>query len=219
MWLQLSISIGITAFMMSLVWEQIRAASRVGLNTVEQVVAAGKQAQSFDRHYGMVMDFVLIAPFTGLSVFLCGNQWTEWRVAIASLISLAVTALFTVFWKKQAHPDYEDPHNSYIHIAVLHAAFMAIVLAVALLVVFFTPAPQPVLLLAMCVVMPAFLFVGQHMFLGLINFRGDASSYPPPYKPLKNWVSWGVLVVVATGLIWRTIYLVPSQFWTTIAWS
>lgn len=207
------IALTIMAILMSLVWLQIKAANSDGYLTVEQLTKRNRKALSFDRHYAMPIDFCILPGFVGLCIFLCGNQWEMGFSALSAGIS-ASTIMFCIFvlWigGNEAHVHDHVPTPA----GLLHGAYATVVMWTIIMVLAFTPQPEPVLLLVMCIIIPAFFFVGTHMFLGMINFQGAASTFPS--NPLKDPVGWSMIIGI-TGTVWaRTYFLIPSSFWESL---
>ncbi len=210
MLLRASVSLIVMAILMWLVKLQINATNDDGFLTVEQLVASGIKALSFDRHFAMTLDFCIMPGAVALSIFLCSNQWKFQSEAIAAVISVAVILLCVyVLWigGTEAHVHDRKPTEA----GIIHGMYAAVAVWVFIMVLAFTPKPEPVLLLIMCIVVPAFFFVGTHMFLGMINFAGAASTYAG--KPLRDPVGWSVLIVATGAVWWRTWMLVPADFW------
>ncbi len=208
--LSLLISLMVLIGMWLLCIGQIHYASEGNLLTVEQVVKSGVKALPWERHFAMVLDPTIIAPTTALIVFLC---LTQWRMP-SSLITAVAVGIFTyacwVLWGKSSTPEAHTKTFA----GVLHAVFFGIGVWAVVMVLINTPRPEPVLLLALCFIFPAFIFVGNHMWLGIINMYGDASSYPD--KPLQNPVGW-VIIIVTTLFVWiRSYNLIPSSFWQSL---
>jgi hypothetical protein len=200
--------------LMLLVWLQIRAADTDKYLTVEQLLNRGLKALSWDRHYAMPLDFCIIPPTVALSIFLCGMQWTTKNMIVAGLLSAGVIVLCVyVLWigGNEAHVHDGKPTPA----GYQHGVYAAIAAWAFIMVLCFTPQPEPVLLLILCIVVPAFFFVGQHMFLGMINFRGSASTFSG--NPLSDIKGWAVLVVITGAVWWRTYALIPSSFWESLS--
>lgn len=200
--------------LMYLVYEQIEYADEDEYLTVEQMVRNKRRGISFDRHYAMPIDFCIIPGTVALSIVLCASQWQVWQVALSFLISI-VFILFCMYvlWigGNEAHVHDRKPTQA----GWAHGIYAIIATALMFMVLVFTPAPNPVLLLILCIVVPAFLFVGQHMFLGMINKWGSASSFNGNY-PLSNPVGWGVLICF-TAIVWTRSYsLIPTAFWQSL---
>ena len=211
--LRTAVSLGLMALLMYLTWRQIPAAQADGYLTVEQLAKRGIRALSWDRHYAMVLDFCILPGTTALVVFLSANQWNMQGGLLAAIASGALI-LFCLFvlWigGNEAHVHDRWPTEA----GFLHAAFAMIVVWAIGMVFVFTPKPEPVLLLILCIVVPAFFFVGTHKFLGMINFDGAAATYPD--KPLQDLVGWAV-IGLTTGLTWwRAWTLIPSSFWQSL---
>lgn len=200
------------AALMVLVQLQINAANSDQFLTVEQLLKRGIRALSWDRHYAMPLDFCIIPGAVALSIFLCSKQWTWTDMGIAAVISIAVIAFCVyVLWIGGTEAHVHDRRPT--HAGLFHGLYAAIAIWAIMMVLCFTSKPEPVLLLVLCIVVPAFFFVGTHMFLGLINFDGAASNFPG--NPLKDPVGWSVLILM-TGLVWwRTYMLIPTNFWNS----
>lgn len=201
--------------LMWLVWLQIKAANTDGYLTVEQLVHIVKRkALSFDRHYAIVIDFCIIPGTVALSIVLCGKQWDMlWSGGVTAVVTIVVL-LFCLFvlWigGTEAHVHDRWPTTA----GFLHAAYAAIAGWVMAMVLINTPKPEPVLLLILCIVVPAFFFVGTHKFLGMINFAGAAATYPD--QPLKDPIGWAVIVVATGATWWWTYELIPTSFWESL---
>jgi hypothetical protein len=197
--------------MMLLVIMQMDAAARVQWLTVEQILRNGKRGLSFDRHYAMPFDFAVISPFVGLVIFLCMPQWTMRHFFITGIGATILAIGLVTFWYKLPA---KEAHNQSLRVAIYHGIFLAVGLWAILLVDAFTPNPEPVLLLVVCVILPAFLFLGTHMYLGLINWTGAASTFSG--KPLDDRVGWALLVVATAAQCWRAFVLIPASFWDSL---
>jgi len=196
--------------LMFLVQLQINAADTDGYLTVEQLLKRGIRALSWDRHYAMPLDFCIIPGAVAISIFLCSKQWTWMDMGIAAAISIAVIVFCVyVLWigGTEAHVHDRKPTEA----GLFHGLYAIVAVWAFVMVLGFTARPEPVLLLILCVVVPAFFFVGTHMFLGMINFRGAASSFPG--NPLWDPVGWSVLVLMTCLVCWRTYALIPGEFW------
>lgn len=204
-------SLIVTVVMCLLVVAQKNAADQAKFLTVEQVTAQGIKGLSFDRHYAMPIDFCIIAPLTGLAIFLCGTQWDIKLGGIFGLVVVGAVVALCIFWWSLPT---KEAHNQSAAAAVFNGIFFFMALWVMLMVLFGTERPQPVLLLMLCVIVPAFLFVGQHMFLGIINAHGAASTYPD--QPLRNVVGWSILLVCTAVVWWRSLTLIPAEFWNSL---
>lgn len=209
MFFRLSMATFITALLWVLVKLQINEANKHNFLTVEQLVRSNTQGLSFDRHYAMPLDFCVIAPFVGLCIVLCGAQWREWDIWFYAGLAAAVVAGLVWFWTGLPTPEAHQKGLT----GVYHGAFFWVALTVILLVMQ-TPNPPPVLMLVMCVVVPAFLFVGNHMYLGMLNYDGAASTYPD--KPLQNAVGWIVVVGGFAAVVVRSWFVIPASFWQSL---
>ncbi len=213
--LRAAIGLAVMALLMYLTWRQIPAAQADGYLTVEQLSRAGKKALSWDRHYAMVIDLCVIPGTVALAIVLCGKQWDFFGMG-SGITALAVVAvvLFCLFvlWigGTEAHVHDRWPTTA----GFLHALYAMIAAYSIAMVLVNTPKPEPVLLLILCIVVPAFFFVGTHKYLGMINFDGAASTYHD--KPLADVVGWAVIVVVTALVWWRTWVLVPTSFWQSL---
>lgn len=209
------IGFAVMAFLMYLTWRQIPAAQADGYLTVEQATKRGIKALTWDRHYAMVVDFCIIPGTALLAIVLCAKQWELFGTSsiVTALVTVAVI-LFCLFvlWigGTEAHVHDRWPTTA----GFLHAVYAAIAAWIIAMVLVNTPRPEPVLLLILCIVVPAFFFVGTHKFLGMINFDEAASTYSD--KPLQDVVGW-VIIVLITGLVWwRAWTLIPSSFWQSL---
>ncbi len=201
-----------TLVLWALVKLQINEANKYEFLTVEQMIWNNVKGLSFDRHYAMPLDFCIIAPFIGLSIFLCGAQWGAWGwrgISLHTGVAALLTVGLVIFWSRLPTPEAHQQGLTGIY----HGAFFWIALTVAFLVMT-TPNPPPVLMLSMCIVLPAFLFVGNHMFLGMINYDGAAATYPD--KPLQNMMGWGIITVVFVAVAARSYIVIPSSFWQSL---
>lgn len=207
------VSVFLTVFLQMLVVAQMLTARADGWLMVEQLMARGeKGGTSFDRHYAMPFDFAIIAPFIGLTLFLCWSQWGNPNSRLlAAIIAIAVTIGCLWLWKggHEAHA-----HGGTTAAGYLHGVFVCVAMWGIIMLVVFTPRPEPVLLLVLCVVVPAFLFLGQHMYLGLLNWNGEASTYIN--NPLRDVMGWSVTIISTGALWWRTSKLIPQSFWTNL---
>lgn len=209
MFSRICLSVAFVFILWALVKLQINEADKYEFLTVEQLVKRGIHGLSFDRHYAMPLDLCIIAPFVGLSMFLCASQWSTSSIAVHAIIAGVITIGLVWFWSTLPTP---EAHQQGL-VGIYHGVFFWIALTVALLVAT-TPNPPPVLMLSMCIVLPAFLFVGNHMFLGMINYNGSASSYPD--KPLQNMMGWGIVVGVFIAMSIRSYIVIPSSFWQSL---
>lgn len=201
----------VTGSLMWLVWWQIRITDPVFL-TVENMVGNREHGLSFDRHYAMPLDFCIIAPFMGLCVFLCAPQWRAWDGGFVAIITVLIIAGCIMLWRNGHEAHALD--GMITPAGWAHALFAAVGVWVVLMVLVMTPAPPAVLLLVMCIIAPAFLFVGQHMFLGMINWADDASTFRD--QPLTNPVGWVVLAIGTSLVWWRAWVLIPNEYWRLI---
>lgn len=213
MLLRAIISLVVMVVLMWLVKLQINAAHADRYLTVEQLVAAGKKALSWDRHYAMPIDYSIFPGLAALCIFLCAQQWTLGHGFWAGVISWgAILFCLFVLWigGTEAHVHDGKPTLA----GYYHGVYAAILVWVMIMTLVFTPKPPPVLLLMLCIAVPAFFFVGTHMFLGMVNAEGAATTYPN--HPLKDPVGWTVIVVV-TGIVWwRSYMLIPQSFWDAL---
>ncbi|MBC7836973.1 hypothetical protein H7X87_04355 [Acetobacteraceae bacterium] len=209
MLLRLLISLGLTGFLMGLVVLQMWTASRDKFLTVENLFHMGHGGLSLDRHYAISIDFCILAPFIGLVVFACAKEWGRDEMLTMAAISIFVTCIFVWMWSGGNEAHAHDRHTTAA--GMLHGVYMAIVLWTILMVFVFTPKPDPMLLLVMCVVVTAFLFVGTHKYLGLINMWGDARTYDG--QPLKDGGGWAVIIGATLLMGVRAYFLIPSSFW------
>lgn len=201
----------VTAGMMWLVWWQIRLTYPAFL-TVETMAASRERGLSFDRHYAMPLDFCIIAPFIGLCVFLCAPQW-NWLAGLwMAILTAIIIAGCIMLWRNGHEAHALD--GMITPAGWVHALFAAVGVWVVLMVLVMTPAPPAVLLLVMCIIAPAFLFVGQHMFLGMINWDGAADTFRD--QPLQNPAGWAVLFLGTALVWWRTWMLIPNEYWRLI---
>jgi drug/metabolite transporter superfamily protein YnfA len=197
--------------MMALVILQIHAAGKVKWLTVEQLVENAQHGLSFDRHFAMPFDLVVIAPFIGLVSFLCFSMWEGGDMMKAASMSAVASVALVVFWYNLPG---KEAHNQSLEVAIYHGIFLAIALWAIIMVDVFTTRPEPAVLLMLCIVLPAFLFVGTHMYLGLINW--DAAAWTYTGNPLKDPVGWTILITATAVQIWRTWVLIPPSFWDSI---
>lgn len=206
-------SLGLTAALMSLVWMQIPAAHKDGYLTVEQLAARGVQALSFDRHFAMPIDFCILAPFAGLVVFLSMRSWGLFEAVVTAAGALVFVILcMYVLWigGTEAHVHDHKPTEA----GWYHGIFAAVVIWALAMLLIFTKDPQPVLLLVAGIVVPAFLFVGTHKFLGMINYAGAATTLSG--DPLRDIVGWAVVAGGTAIVWWRVCVLIPAEFWDTL---
>lgn len=204
-------SLLVMAVLMWLVKLQINAAHADGYLTVEQIARKGIKALSWDRHYAMPIDFAIFPAYAALSIFLCAPQWTLPHSFIAGVISWAAI-LFCIFvlWigGTEAHVHDHRPTVA----GYEHGVFAVILVWVWLMVLVFTPKPEPVLLLVTLITVPAFFFVGTHLFLKMINFEGDAATLNMG-RSLGDPVAWSLVVGSALLVGWRSYVLIPPSFW------
>jgi hypothetical protein len=201
------------AGLMGLVYMQIVQADYDRFLTVEQLVSRNIRGLSFDRHYAMVLDFCILPGAVALAIFLCVNQWEPFGAMASLAIAIAAILLcLYVLWigGTEAHVHDGKPTEA----GYIHALYAVFVVWVFLLTLCFTPKPEPVLLLIFCIVVPAFFFVGTHMFLGMINIQGSATSFPS--NPLHDYVGWSVLVIATALTWWRSYMLIPTSFWDNL---
>lgn len=213
MLLRAVLALGTMAALMLLVWLQIPAANADRYLTVEQLVARGIRALSFDRHYAMPIDFAIFPGLVALIIFLCAGQWTWVSSSIVAGISFVIIVLCVFgLWigGNEAHVHDHMPTVA----GYLHAVYAMVVVWAILMLLINTQNPQPVLLLIICIAVPAFFFVGTHKFLGMINYAGAASSFPD--NPLKDIAGWAVIVVTSGLVWWRTYMLIPYSFWESV---
>ena len=198
----------IAVLLTGLVIIQINTAGSIGMLTVEQLVAGAKKALSFDRHYAMPFDFAILPAFLGLGVFLHVKQWVRDDMLLCTGVTIVITLALVFAWSK--FPG-EEAHKDFV-VGGVHGLYVVIGLWIALMVLVYTPKPEPVYLLVLCAVVPAFLFLGQHMYLGVINYYHEAATYEG--NPLANIGGWAGLVVISGLVWWRSYVLIPSEFWT-----
>lgn len=212
MLLRALLSLLLVGVLQALVVWQIRLAARDGFLTVEQLAARNERALSFDRHYAMALDFTLIAPFSGLTVFLCAPQWDV--LGGAKVLLLTLVAMAGLVWVWSGGHEAHARDGSVTGAGWVHALFATVAVWVIAMALTSTPRPEPVLLLAMCIVVPAFLFTGTHMFLGLVNFAGDATTFPG--RPLADPVAWCV-TLGGCALVWGYAFVrIPASFWHSL---
>jgi hypothetical protein len=211
MLLRAILSVLLTAGLMGLVVWQIRRTAWP-FNTVETMGHGKEFGISIDRHYAMSLDFCVIAPFVGLCVFLCAPQWSLSTGSMLAVISALVIAVCLWLWKdgNEAHA-----HDGRItEVGWVHAFFAFVAVWAFVMVLFGTARPDPVLLLIMSIVVPAFLFVGQHMFLALIDYEANAYTFDD--TPLSEFKGWAILIIATAVVWWRAWVLIPSSFWNSI---
>ena len=203
--------LALTAFLMLLVWLQIWEARRIGWAMTEQLISNGLVGRPIERHYAMPFDTVVVAPFVGLAVFLCWPQWKVWDMTAVAISSAVVATLLGWFWY---HLPNKEAHNQSVVMEVLLCVFLAVAVWTMVMVALRTPRPEPVLLLFMAAILPAFLFLGEHMFFDILNKGGIATSYND--RSINNPIAWVILIAPTLALWWRTRVLIPQSFWDSL---
>lgn len=195
------------ASLIGLVLMQMHRAAGIGWLTTEQLMARGEKGLSFERHFAMPFDLVVIPAVVLLAVLLCGKEWSIAGSNWMAVVAIVVTIALVVFWLKLPG---KEAHKDYI-VGILHGLYVFLALWVMLMVFIKTSQPNPVLLMVLGLIVPMFLFLGQHLYLGLINWNGEATTYGS--QPLKDIVPWAVIIAVSSVVWWRIWMLIPSAFW------
>lgn len=155
------------------------------------------------HHYGIVGDLFYLSFVISIIVGMYFATWSWSAIGIALGIAAVIGVILGGIWLLPDTPEAHMMNHRPTVVGVVHGIYMVPVIMVLLLLYFFTPQPNPTLLLVVSVVLVMHLFVGQHMLLGVLKWMSPADYFWYPDRPLRNWLGWFFLAALAGALWWR----------------
>jgi hypothetical protein len=157
----------------------------------------------FVWHFGMWSDVFIVSP---LAAYVMGRFSSSWRVRwILLSLALGIVGSIVMSWSYTLS-DLQEAHvqnHRLTPAGVAHGVYMALALAIFTQFLFFTQNASSRLLRVVSTLLVLHVFIGTHMMLGLLNLATPLKWYPA--TPLTSLTGWGIIVVVAGGLIWRNL--------------
>lgn len=195
-----------------LVLLQYKLAEWDHFRTVEQMQRGGtKQGLPIEYHYGISGDWYYLSLLIAVIVALYWATWSWQDISKVLGLAVLITAVLSIVWLLPETPEAHVQNHRPTLAGIVHGIYMIPVVMALLLLYFFTPQPNPTLLIVVGVVLVVHIFIGQHMLLGLMKAGNGAEYAWYPDQPLKNWLGWFFLVALATALYWRVNTLLPTS--------
>jgi hypothetical protein len=159
----------------------------------------------FLYHGGMWGDGFLMNPWTMIVVALYLSEWTALHIFVALIIGHVSSAIAHWTYLGIKHKEPHVQNGKLMPPGWVHFEYMALEIAVVVLVYFFTPDISHRAVILSTALLITHMFLGLHIPLGLL-----AKKFNWAWCPIKPWDKGALLQfgVITFFLIWRSWVLI-----------